>query len=101
MDKYDVIKELITFNKTWDLYALSIMYLKFFKILFLDGFFESKLITSFSQLLLTNISPNPLYRLSPIDTQKNYRALMYINEKPKNYFTLIENLNYDIVKQTK
>ena len=95
MNKYDVIRELLTFYKTWDLYSLSIMYLKFFKILFSDGFFESKFITTFSQLLLTNISPNPMVRLSVKDTLTRYNEIFYINEKPKDYFTLIDNLKYE------
>ena len=99
MEKYEAIKELKSSYKSWDLYALSIMYLKFFKILFADGFFESKLIIVFSQLLLTNISPNPKNRLSPKDTLARYKEIMFINEKPKNYFTLIHNLSYDNVKK--
>ena len=55
INKYIVIKELIQFYRTWDIYALSLMYLKFFKILFRDGFFYSKFIINFSQLLLVNI----------------------------------------------
>ena len=99
MEKYEAIKELKSFYKSWDLYALSIMYLKFFKILFSNGFFESKLIIAFSQLLLTNISPNPKNRLSPKDTLIKYKEIMFINEKPKNYFTLIHNLTYNNVKK--
>lgn len=99
MNKYDVIKELLTFYKTWDLYSLSIMYLKFFKILFVDGFFESKLIIAFSHLLLDNISPDPSTRMSLKDTLQKYNDIFYINEKPMNYFTLINNLNYENIKQ--
>jgi hypothetical protein len=94
-NKYDVIKELLSFYKTWDLYSLSIMYLKFFKILFMKGFFESNLIIAFSQLLLTNISPNPTVRLSIHDTLIKYKDMFYINEKPEDYFTLMDNLNYE------
>ncbi len=97
MNKYDVIKELLTFYKTWDLYSLSIMYFKFFNKLFSDGFFKSKLITAFSQLLLTNVSPNPMLRLSVKDTLIKYNEIFYINEKPEDYFTLIDNLNYENV----
>ena len=56
-DKFVTIKELVAYYKTWDLYALSIMYLKFFQILFKDGFFESKFVIAFAEILLTNISP--------------------------------------------
>ena len=96
-NKYDVIKELLKFYKTWDLYSLSIMYLRFFKILFIDGFIDNKSISGFSQLLLVNISPNPNNRLDIQDTLRRYREVFFINEKPENYFALIENLNYQLV----
>ena len=93
--KDTVIKELLQYYKTWDLYSLSILYLKFFYTLFQDGFFESKFIINFSQLLLTNISPDPSKRLSIADTLQKYKDIFFINEKPENYLTLITNLNYD------
>ena len=89
-----VIKELIQYYKTWDQYSLSILYLKFYKIIFINGFFESKFILNFSQLLLTNISPDPNKRLSLYDTLQKYKDIFFINEKPENYLTLINNLKF-------
>ena len=89
-----VIKELIQYYKTWDQYSLSILYLKFYKIIFINGFFESKFILNFSQLLLTNISPVPNKRLSLYDTLQKYKDIFFINEKPENYLTLINNLKF-------
>ena len=96
LDKNIVIKELLQFYKTWDLYALSIMYLKFFKLIFREGFFDNIFIRVFSQLLLTNIAPDPNKRLTQQETLEQYRNLFYINEKPEEYLTLIYNLNYDM-----
>ena len=42
-----------------------------------------------------NISPDPSKRLSISDTIRKYKDIFFINEKPENYLTLINNLNYD------
>ena len=94
MNKTDAITELIKFYKTWDLYALSIMYLKFFEQLFPRGFIKSKFIIAFSELLVQNICPFPYNRLSVMETQKSYTDIFFINEKPRDYFTLINNISY-------
>ena len=97
-DKFVTIKELVAYYKTWDLYALSIMYLKFFQILFKDGFFESKFVIAFAEILLTNISPDPNKRISIADTIKKYVNIFYINETQINYEQLVNNLDYHLVK---
>ena len=94
MNKTEAITELIKFYKTWDLYALSIMYLKFLRLLFPHGFIKSKLIIAFSELLVQNICPFPYNRLSVTETQTLYTDIFYINEKPRDYFTLINNISY-------
>ena len=71
------------------------MYLKFLDYLFQDGFFQSKFIIQFSQLLLTNISPDPNNRLSVEDTKHKYREIFYIDESTQNYLTFINNFKYD------
>ena len=93
VNKNIIIKELLSYYKTWDFYSLSIMYLKFYTMLFKNGFFENKFIITFSQLLLINISPDPRKRLSISDTLQKYKDIFFINEKPENYLTLIKNLN--------
>jgi serine/threonine protein kinase len=91
-DSATTIIQLLDFFKTWDLYSLSIMYLKFFNKLFKKGYFQNNFIISFSQLLLQNISPFPENRYSPSDTQKKYTDIFFINEKPHNYTILIQQL---------
>ena len=94
MDKTKAITELIEFYKTWDLYALSIMYLKFMRLLFTDGFIKSEFIIAFTELLVQNICPFPNNRLSVAEIRKRYTDIFYINEKPGDYFTLINNISY-------
>ena len=97
MNKDIVIEELLKHYKTWDIYALSILYLKFYSILFKNGFFESKFIINFAQLLLLNISPDPNKRLESSEILQKYKDIFFINEKPENYLTLINNLNYEMI----
>jgi len=94
MNKDIVIEELLKHYKTWDIYALSILYLKFYSILFKNGFFESKFIINFAQLLLLNISPDPNKRLESSEILQKYKDIFFINEKPENYLTLINNLKF-------
>ena len=93
-DKNDIIKELLLFYKSWDLYALSILYLKFFGYIFHNGFYDSKIILKFSQLLLINISPDPRKRLSIKNIKLLYKEIFYMNETSKNYLELINNFKY-------
>ena len=95
MNKDTIINELFKFYKTWDLYSLSILYLKFLNYLFRDGFFQSQFIIQFSQLLLQNISPDPNNRLSVEDTKQKYKEIFYIDESTQNYLTIINNFKYD------
>ena len=64
------LKELIVDKnyKTWDNYALCILYLRFISYLFNRGFGKSNFVIKLTQLLLTNISPDPSDRLSIINT---------------------------------
>ena len=96
-DNNKIIKYLLTFYKTWDLYALSILYLKFIGYIFHTGFYDSKIIINFSQLLLINISPDPRNRLSIDNIKSLYKEIFYINESLDNYLELINNFKYDTI----
>jgi serine/threonine protein kinase len=91
-DSSDIIRQLLEYNNTWDLYSLSIMYLRFLNKLFHKGYFKNSFITNFSQLILQNLCPIPENRFSPIETLKNYTDIFFIKETPENYFILIKEL---------
>lgn len=63
-----VENDLLQHYATWDNYSLSIMYLRILHYLFPDGFMKNGFITSFSQILLQNIHPNPERRLTIHET---------------------------------
>lgn len=89
----EIINILITSWKTWDNYALSIIFLKLIHALSSKGFSDNKLIITFSQLLLSNINPNYKKRKSIHDTINVYKDLFYIDEKISNYDMLIKNFD--------
>jgi len=91
-DKATTIKELLNYSKTWDLFSLSIMYIRFLHNLFKNGYFNNKFIIAFSQILLQNISPFPQNRLTASETQKQFQDIFFIDETANNYLILIQQL---------
>ena len=93
LDSASAVVKLLEYFNTWDLYSLSIMYLRFFNKLFKKGFFKNTFIVAFSQLLLQNVSPYPNKRLTSEETQQLYQDIFFISENPAAYSVLIEQLN--------
>jgi serine/threonine protein kinase len=91
----ETITALIGMYKTWDNYALSVMYLKSFKYLFSEGFHRNPMIIHFSQILLLNISPDFDKRLSIEETKKKFNDIFYIDGDVKDYMDLVESVDYD------
>jgi serine/threonine protein kinase len=89
-----IIKEMISFYKTWDNYSLSVLYLQILHLLFEDGFIQNNILTSFTELLLDNIHPNPNRRHDIAYTIKTQQDIFYENDNYKNYLNLLEYLNY-------
>tara|TARA_Y100000768_G_C23989817_1_gene691568 strand:- start:2903 stop:4021 length:1119 start_codon:yes stop_codon:yes gene_type:complete len=94
--KNDVIKELLKYYKTWDNYALSILYLRIYEYFFPEGFHENSILINFSQLLLINISPDPNKRLTIKETIKRFSDLFYIDGNVDNYMDILLQMNYDV-----
>ena len=81
-----IITDILEYNKYWDNYSISILYLhiignitRFFS---LKGTFLNK----FTMLLTKNIHPNPLKRETLEETIKNYNKLFYDNEDDDWFF---------------
>jgi serine/threonine protein kinase len=91
----NVINKLKNFYTTWDNYALSILYLFVFSLLFENKFIENSLMIYLSKLLIKNIHPNPQKRYSIEKTIEILRDFIFV-DKSKNYNALIENINFDI-----
>ena len=104
-NKKDLI---IQYWKTFDNYSLSIMYLKFINLMNINGYTDNKFIVYFSELLLTNIDPDPRNRLTIVDTIQKFNGFLNkdINEgiemfkdfKKKfisNKSDIVKELSYD------
>jgi len=100
-ERKKVIYKLIEFYKTWDNYSLSILYLKTFEYIFSKGFERNSLIILFSQILATNINPDPSKRLSINETREKFNEIFYVDENVKDYIESVENFDYDVNLTTK
>ena len=90
-----IIDKLIKFYYTWDMYSLSVLYLKYLGYMFFDGFTDNELIINISQLFLINIHPNPLMRVNPVNSKKQINNLLYMDNSCKSYKKIIDNFNND------
>ena len=90
------LKDLIDYWKTFDNYALSVMYLKFLRYINIDGFVDNQFIIFFSKLLLKNIDPNPDDRLSLIETIHTFNTFLY--QKNINNIKTFEELTDSFIE---
>jgi serine/threonine protein kinase len=91
-----VIKELTKNCKTWDNYALSIMFLNLINFISSDRFTDNKLIIEFSMILLLNIHPDGRKRLTFDETKNRYNKIFSVNETLVGYKKLLDNFNIKI-----
>jgi serine/threonine protein kinase len=92
MPREEAIDALIKSHKTWDNYAISIMFIKLLYHFFYKGFHYNKFLILYSQLLLRNISPHPEVRLSPAESLTVYNSMYYIEGNVSNFTILIKDL---------
>lgn len=71
--KHIIEQKLIKYYYTWDNYSLSMMYLKFIKEIYINGFVKNKLINIISEILILNLHPNPKKRLSIKQTINRFK----------------------------
>ena len=91
--------DLLQYWYTWDNYTLSIMYLQI--IFYLNvtkngsAYVKNSFIVNFSKILLQNIHPNPMKRLSLKKTAEIFASFFYNPEvnKVENYDILLRNFS--------
>lgn len=93
MERNKAIKKLTESYTTWDNYTLSIMYLKWFKYFFENG--PSEIFILFSQILVSNISPDPNKRLSVLQTKDKFGELFYLIESTETYADFINDFEFN------
>jgi len=72
----DILKDILQFYKTWDNYALSIMYLRILIDLHRKIQKKNKFIILFMKLLVCNIHLNPLLRLNISSTLNKFDSII-------------------------
>ena len=91
--KEDVYNELIKQAKTWDNYALSIMYIHILNNLFPSKDNGSLFSTKLKDLLMRNISPNYSERYSPVKTRELFKEIIQTKTPIPLYKKTVENMN--------
>ncbi len=71
------INKVLSYWYTWDNYSLSIIYLKFMYYLNINGYINNEFISFFSEILLTNIHPDPEKRLNVNKTRQKFTEFIY------------------------
>ena len=71
------INSVLSLWYTWDNYSLSIIYLLFVYYLNINGYIKNDLITSFSEILLTNIHPDGDKRMNVVNTKSKFTEFLY------------------------
>ena len=90
-----IVDKLIENYATWDNYAVSIMTLRLIHLLFPEGYPQNEFYIDFTQLLLTNIHPDPARRASIAATRQRFYELFYLNENIDTYIKMIEDITVD------
>jgi hypothetical protein len=88
----DSILKIITYWKTWDNYAFSLLYFRFIYFFNTEGYKENNFIVFFSKILLQNIHPDPEKRLSIEQTIVNFNSFLY-NEGDIMYENIVKTIN--------
>ncbi len=84
--------------ETWDNYALSMLYLKIFLFININGFRENLFIVHFSKILLKNIHPNPNSRFDLTQNIHNFNKFFYSKNYDKDTFENIKKTYEDNIK---
>jgi len=94
---HDILEKLVNYWTTFDLYSLSIMYLKFISYMNIEGYNNNKFIIFFSQLLLKNINPDPEKRLNVYQTVHWFNGFLY--KKNINNQITFEQIADEFIKE--
>ena len=103
-------KYIMRYWNTFDNYSLSIMYLKFINLINLDGYTDNSFIIHFTELLLTNIDPNPEMRFDIFKTIQEFNSILnkdisegikVFKDLKKNFIDNKSEINHVLSKEHK
>lgn len=93
--KEDLLQELISYSNTWDNYSLSVMYLRMLILLFPQDHSKNKFMVLFGEILLKNIHPDPLQRLSLKESGKQFSDIFYMDIDMDSYLNIASRLEQE------
>ncbi len=91
----EILKVLLHNYKTWDIYALSIIYIRLIGYIFNNKYPETKFLAEFIELNLINISPDPNERLSYNNTIKYINDLISKEDSLRDLSKTIKSITID------
>tara|TARA_B100001093_G_scaffold371674_1_gene356651 strand:- start:448 stop:1599 length:1152 start_codon:yes stop_codon:yes gene_type:complete len=91
----EILRILLTNYKSWDIYALSIIYLRLVGYIFNSKYPKTKFLAEFIQLNLINISPNPNERFTCADSIKYINDLISKENSLRDLSKTIKSINID------
>lgn len=91
----EILRILLNNYKTWDIYALSIIYLRLLGYIFNNKYPKTKFLAEFIQLSLINISPNPNERMSCQDAIKYVDDLISKENSLRDLSKTIKSITID------
>ena len=100
-DRDKSVYALMSSYKTWDNYAISVIYLKVFEYLFPKGLHRNPMLIRFSQILILNINPDPEKRLDIDATTTQFNDIFFLDGDPRDYENAVQQMDYDPERTTK
>ncbi len=91
----EILRILLNNYKSWDIYALSVIYLRLIGYIFNNKYPKTKFLAEFIQLNLINISPNPNERLSCKDSVKYIDDLISKENSLRDLSKTIKSITID------
>ena len=91
----EILRVLLHNYKSWDIYALSVIYLRLIGYIFNNKYPKTKFLAEFIQLNLINISPNPNERLTCKDTIKYINDLISKENSLRDLSKTIKSISID------
>lgn len=93
MERNEIIKTLLSYYPTWDLFSLSIIFFRILSYITVNMNKQSEFLIRFSKLLLWNIHPNPEKRKSFSENRESLnKYIMKAGKEDRDFLETIRNV---------
>tara|TARA_B100000963_G_scaffold356890_2_gene377958 strand:- start:937 stop:2124 length:1188 start_codon:yes stop_codon:yes gene_type:complete len=91
----EILRILLNNYKYWDIYALSVIYIRLIGFIFNNKYPKTKFLSEFVELNLINLSPNPNERFSCKDSIKYIDDIISKEDSLRDLSKTIKSINID------